>query len=619
MNKLGVVSVVLLGAACGLAQEAAHPPGWVVIPVTEYQTLRGRAYPPEYEVESTLEATLTRVDYDLRIDGALASGRATLTVDVLKDGWVRVPIPPGLLVRESRMDGHSVALVPVAARPGQLSAVFSRRGRSVLNLDLAFPIASTGGEERLSLPASSSGVTRASINLAATLAGQDLDVKLSGGMISERTPAHWLAYARGNEPLAFSWRKKIEEKRAELPLRLQGSLTQILGLGEDSTSVSAEVQVDVLQGSASRVRIAVPASVTINQVPGATVADWDVKNGELVVNFLEPVERSARFAIQGESRLAREGAIAIPLLQLLDAERTSGGVAVEVLGAGEIKETKPQGLEPVDAVDLGAAVASRQSPSLVAFRLRPGSSTRSLDIQVARYAQQAVLTANIEEARYRVLAASDGKVLVQARLAVRNNQRSFLKVALPAGASVWSSSIAGRAVRAGQSPDGALLFPLPKSRAGEEAPVFVVEILYLSRSAAWESKGKAALPLPNLDLPVSRTGVVLYYPPAYRVTSGTGAFRTQAFEPSTSPVLNAGPSAALEASGANSNIAASTQALLDGFRARSSSRRPAEAVPVDVAFPAIGPMLYLVSELTGENKAAVINLEYQENKKGGVK
>ena len=253
---------------------------------------------------------------------------------------MRVPIPPGLLVRESRMDGHSVALVPVAARPGQLSAVFSKRGRSILNLDLAFPIASAGGEERLSLPASSSGVTRASINLAATLAGQDLDMRLAGGMISEKTPVHWLAYARGNEPLAFSWRKKIEEKRAELPLRFKGSLTQILGLGEDSTSVSAEVQVDVLQGSAKQVRIAVPSSVTINQVPGATVADWDVKNGELVVNFLEPLERSARFAIQGESRLAREGAIGIPLLQLLDAERTSGGVAVEVLGAGEIKETQ---------------------------------------------------------------------------------------------------------------------------------------------------------------------------------------------------------------------------------------------------------------------------------------
>ncbi len=208
MRKWGFVSAVLLCAACSLAQEASHPPGWVVIPVTEYQALRGKAYPPEHEMEPAVESTLTKVDYDLRLEGALASGRATLTVDVLKDGWVRVPIPQGFLVRESRMDGHSVPLVPGAGRG--LSAVFSKKGRSVLLLDLAFPIASTGGEERLSLPASASGVTKASIDLGATLSTQDLDVKLTGGLMAEKMPGHWLAYARGNEPLAFSWRKKVE-------------------------------------------------------------------------------------------------------------------------------------------------------------------------------------------------------------------------------------------------------------------------------------------------------------------------------------------------------------------------------------------------------------------------
>jgi hypothetical protein len=618
MNKLAVVSSVLLCAACSLAQDVSRPPGWVVIPVSEYQALRTKAYPPEPNVDRPLEATLSKVDYDLRIEGALASGPATLTVDVLKDGWVRVPIPQGLLVRESRMDGRPVALVPAIGRAGQLQAVFSRRGRSVLTLDLAFPISLTNGEERLSLPASSSGVTRASINLAGTLPGQDLDLKLTGGMVSEKTANHWLAYARGDEPLIFTWRKKIEEKRAELPLRFQGSLTQVVSLGEDSTSVSAEVQVDVLQGAARQVKIAVPDAITINQVPGATVADWDVKNGQLIVNFLEPVERSARFAIQGESRLPREGPIGIPLLQLVEAERASGGVAVEVLGAGEIKETKPQGLEPVEATDLGAAVGNRQSPSLVAFRIRPGSSARSLDVEVARYTQQAVLTANVEEARYRVLAALDGKLLVQARLAVRNNQRSFLKIGLPTGASVWSSSVAGRPVRAGQSPDGGLLFPLSKSRAGEEAPVFAVEILYLAHIPAWGAKGTADLPLPTLDLPVSRTGVVLYYPPAYRLTAGGGSFRTETFQPSASAVLQPSATPTAVSVGANSNLSQSTQTLVDSFRNRSSGRRSAEVVPVGVTFPAVGPMLYLVSELTGENKAGVITLQYQAEKKGGV-
>jgi hypothetical protein len=40
----------------------------------------------------------------------------------------------------------------------------------------------------------------------------------------------------------------------------------------------------------------------VNQVSGALVADWEMKDGELAVTFLEPVEHSARFVINGEAR-----------------------------------------------------------------------------------------------------------------------------------------------------------------------------------------------------------------------------------------------------------------------------------------------------------------------------
>src|SRR5580765_8015639 len=74
----------------------AASPGWVVVPVQEYQSLRARAFPAEREPDPPpVDATLTRVDYDLRIVGDLATGRATLTVDVLKEGWVRVAVPSG--------------------------------------------------------------------------------------------------------------------------------------------------------------------------------------------------------------------------------------------------------------------------------------------------------------------------------------------------------------------------------------------------------------------------------------------------------------------------------------------------------------------------------------------
>jgi hypothetical protein len=622
MNRLNLLAAVLLAGTPLTAQDATRPPGWVVLPVNEYQALHSKAYPVERAADlPPVDATLTRVDYDLRLNGPVASGLATLTVDVLKDGWVRIPIPPGLLVREAKLGGKPVSLVATPDHPGQLSAVLPQKGRSVLLLDVVFAVTSIGAEESLRLPGSSSGVTRVSI----ASPPQDVEMKLVGGLVSEKSASRWLAYAGGgpggDNALVFTWRKKIEEHRAELPLRMRGSLTQLYALGEDSTSLNAEVEIEVLQGAAHQVKIAVPPNVTINQVPGAGVADWDVKPGQLVVNFLEPVERSAKFLITGETVLARDGSIDVPLLRLLETERETGGVAIDVLGAGEILNTKPQGLDATDAAELGDLVARRQSPSLAAFRLRAGAPSYSLNVQVARYAQQAVLTANVEEARYRVLITGEGKTLVEARYAVRNNQRNFVRISAPAGAVVWSSALAGRPVRPGKAPDGSLLFPLTKGRAGEEAPLAAIEILYLVRGAEWTVKGRATLALPVLDLPVSRTGLLLYYSPLFHVTPEPGAFSLQPFERPESPVLLAATASApaSEAPQNTNAVNSATQALVDRYRARSDARKTAAPLPVRVAFPAVGPSLYLVSELTGESKPPVVDLNYQKEKKGGVK
>src|SRR6266403_529649 len=406
-------TLLFLSAASSFGQTTAHSPGWVVLPVDEYRTLHARAYPVDRDPEPPpVEATLTRVDYDLRIDTELASGRASLTVDVLKDGWVRVPVPAGLLVREARLDGKLVSLVPGASGKagGQLSALLSHSGRAVLLLDIAIPVFSASGEERITLPSTASGVTRASVQLPR----QGVDVRLSGGLLSEKSESaaesKWIAYGRANEPLTFVWRRKTEDHRATLPLRMRGSLTQLLGLGEDSTSINAEVNLEVTQGAARVARIQIPDKVTISQVLGAMVADWDVKANELSVTFLEPVEQSARFVVIGETRSPREGQIEIPLLRLLNTERETGGVAVEVLGAGEIKDLKSGGLDNADATDLGEMVSNRQSPSLAAFRFRTGDGklTRSLSLTVARYTPQAVLMANVSEARYQVLISNEG-------------------------------------------------------------------------------------------------------------------------------------------------------------------------------------------------------------------
>ena len=624
-----LIAIALAGGVPAAAQTTvATPDGWVVLQVSDYTALKRSASPADPEpAPPPVEATLSRIDYDLKIDGDLATGEARLTVDVIKNGWVRVPLPEGLMVRDAQLDGKPVNLItaPAEKGAGRLDLLLSQTGRSVLLLKIVAPVTTVAGTDILKLPVSNSAVSHAKIELLR----QGVDVRITGGLLLDHsestTGSRWVANGKGNEPLTFAWRRKVDDSRLNQPLRLRGSITQLIGLGEDATQVSAEVQLDVLSGVAQDVHVELPEQFTINQVSGAMVADWDVKNRDLQVSFIEPVQNNVRFTLSGELRIPRAGRFDVPLIRLPGVERETGGVGVEVLGAGEIKERKPNGLEEAEASDLGQLISSRQSPSLLAFRLLPGDgkATRTLSLDVARYTPQAVLTANIEEAEYNALIAVDGKVLVQSRFAVRNNQRNFLKLTLPATAELWSAAVAGRPVRPGRAPDGSLLLPLEKSRSGGDAPPFIVEVSYLDRAAAWTERGRARVSLVSVDLPISKSHLLIHHPPLFRLTplpALSGSFRVATYAPPASSALR---TTSFASSGEQTQPEISVgqspeiKQLVAQVQATKQSARPSRNLPLRVVFPHFGPSIFLVSELTGENQTPTVEFDFQRDRKRG--
>ncbi len=631
-SRMALALTLLVAAGVSSFSQTATPPpdGWVVLPVNEYMALKRAAYPIEPEPAAPpVEATLSRIDYDLKVDGDLATGEARLTVDVIKNGWVRIAMPDGLIVRDAKLDGRPVNLAMNTTNkgPGRADLLLSKTGRSVLTMQIVAPVTTVAGTDILHLPVSNSAVSHATVELVR----QGVDVRITGGLLLEHkehaTGSRWVANGRGGEPLTFAWRRKVDDVRANQPLRLRGSITQLVGLGEDATQVNAEVQVEVVQGLANEVRVQLPEQLTVNQVSGAMVADWDVANHELKVLFIEPVQKTARFTLSGELRLPRAGKFDVPLIRLPNAERETGGVGVEVLGAGEIKERQPNGLEDAEASELGQIISNRQSPSLIAFRFQPadGKSLRTLSLDVARYTPQAVLTANIEEAEYNTLIAADGKILVQSRFAVRNNQRNFLKLTLPSTAVLWSASVAGRPIRPGKAPDGSFLLPLEKTRSGEEAPAFIVEVSYLDRAASWTDRGRTRVSLVAVDLPISKSHLLLHHPPLYRVTPApglSGNFRVATYTGAESAALRShGTTSTTEQQRAEGEIPAEqaeAKQLVAKLRGDKIGGRPARNRPLRVMFPHFGPSIFLVSELTAENQTPAVEFDFQRERKKGA-
>jgi hypothetical protein len=630
---LCLILTVIFATVAGHAQSnSSATDGWVVLPVGEYTALRRAAFPADAEPAlPPVEATLSRIDYDLKVDGDLATGEARLTVDVIKDGWVRLAMPEGLMVREANLDGRPVTLVarPKEKGPGGIDLLLSKTGRSVLTLKIVAPVSTVAGTDILQLPISNSAVSHATVELTR----QGVDVHITGGLLLEHSESasgsRWVANGRGTDPLTFAWRRRVDDQRSSQALRLRGAITELVGLGEDSTQVNAEVQIEVLQGLAQEIRVQLPEQFTVNQVSGAMVADWDATPRQLTVSLIEPVQDNVRFTVIGELRLPRTGKLDVPLIRIPAAERETGGVAVEVLGAGEIKERQANGLDEAEAAELGQLISSRQSPSLIAFRLQPaeGKSERSLSLNVARYTPQAVLTANIEEADYGALITADGKMLVQSRFAVRNNQRNFLKLTLPSTAILWSASVAGRPIRPGRAPDGSLLLPLEKTRSGDEAPAFVVEVSYLDRIPAWTDKGRVRLSLLTVDLPISKSRLLVHHPPLFRLTpppSMSATFRVATYDAPESGALRqfgnrpAPPETRSTESAVQQDAGAdSTKQLLSHLRDTKRASTPARNLPLRVTFPHFGPSIFLISELTSENQTPLVELDFQRDRKRG--
>lgn len=212
MTNAAAFVILIAGMAFGQA-----PPldGWVVLPVDDYRALREAAFPSEREPEPPpVEATLTRIDYEMKVNGELATGEARLTIDVIKNGWVRVAIPAGLMVREAQLDGRPVSLVSQPSDKGAASnyLLLSRSGRSVLKLTIVAPVSSTAGTEILRLPVSTSAVSRASV----VLPRQGVDLRITGGLLLEKSEtadqSRWVAHGRGSEPLTFAWKRRIEDQ-----------------------------------------------------------------------------------------------------------------------------------------------------------------------------------------------------------------------------------------------------------------------------------------------------------------------------------------------------------------------------------------------------------------------
>jgi hypothetical protein len=304
--------------------------------------------------------------------------------------------------------------------------------------------------------------------------------------------------------------------------------------------------VTVVQGEPSQFQVELPAGYEVTGVTGATLDATENQAGILTLKVNAPTRRSHQFLISMERSISGAKADA-PFLTFKGAQRETGEVLIEGTGTMELTTTEGGGLKRMDVKEANPYLRSlAHFPPQAAFRYhKQASETPTLALQWTRFPDGSVLAAEAESAVVTTLVTSEGKSLTEVRLIVKNQAQPFLKVALPAGATILSADVGGERVKPVQGPDGNRV---PLLRPGfRPTDSYAVSFVFMHSGAPFAKKGGADLSLPSMDIPISLLSWEVFLPEQYKVKDFGGdviaanlvppAFRTDAVVASTSEMV----------------------------------------------------------------------------------
>jgi hypothetical protein len=258
----------------------------------------------------------------------------------------------------------------------------------------------------------------------------------------------------------------------------------------------------------------IPPGFELAGVTGASLESEEMQSGRLVLKVDGPAKRNHQFLISLEQPIAVSKAD-VPFLNFMKAQRETGEVLVEGEGTMELRATEGGVLKRIDLKETNSYLRSlARFPQHAAFRYhRQSSEPPSLKLEWNRFPDSGLLAAAAELAEVTTLVTSEGRSLTEIKLMVKNHAQPFLKVGLPAGASILTAEVAGEKVKPVQGSDG---MRVPLLRPGfRPSDAYLIAFVFVHAGTPFEKKGDSELALPKMDIPISLLRWEVFIPSMY--------------------------------------------------------------------------------------------------------
>ena len=347
----------------------------VFLPYDKFQKLWSQArknQPKKIDLAAPLGALITDIESTATLGKEIVSVDATIKIQLLREGWHRVPIRlTQAAIRTATIDGDEARIV--SAKNGQyelLIAHDSDKPKTIeLELSYAKSLTKTGGQSAVAFKSPQAPVNRWTIRTGQ----KDIDVKIEP-MIASSKKTDNEDDADGDEILAFvgaapevkiAWTPKAEGASGLAALISADTQTQFQ-IDPGVARTSATVTLDISRAEINSVSLDVPLDQKVVSVFDRNVKKWEVDKGDdfqtIKVDLFEPTLGKQVLAIELEKFIdqADDTNIAVPEIKANDVSRNSGIVLVNLSSGLRAEPEKKSGLLQMDATELPANLKNQK-------------------------------------------------------------------------------------------------------------------------------------------------------------------------------------------------------------------------------------------------------------------
>jgi hypothetical protein len=517
--KKSLLAVAFLIGIPAFGQDKVNPPvplaGNVTLPLEEYNRLLELADKTPRRVESApLPYSIKRADIKLKVASETVMGTVQLQGETFNHGETKVALTSGMTILDARQEGKGL---PLEQEGGIQMAILPGPAEFSVVLDAGLPLGIETGRASFNLPVPSAGSAR----LTLVVPGDHANVHLSPGLITSRESENGQTTVEATlvpGQVANIWWATREVVAPVVPreVRFLSNMKTLVSVSEADIRLAVLADITVVQGEPSQFQLEVPAGYEVTGTSGASVDSSDVQSGVLTLKVNAPAQRTHQFLISMEKIIGVTKA-EVPFLTIKNSQRETGEVLVEGVGTMELTATEGGSLKRMDIKETNPYLRSLARSSLQsAFRYhRQPNENPTLALEWTRFPDSSVLAAVAERAVVTTLVTNEGRSLTEVRLTVKNQAQPFLKVELPAGATIVSAQIAGEKVKPVEGPDGNRV---PLLRAGFR-PVgsYEVSFVFMHSGTPFAKKGGSEISLPKIDVPISILQWEVFLPEQYKV------------------------------------------------------------------------------------------------------